>query len=325
MVHLLPKSNKGDDKHRNVANRRTSKVKKNELKLQAFGHACRFFVDSRSANPDQLLELCYDEMARLEQKFSAYRQDSLVSKINQYAGTGVFVPLDTESRSLIDYVTALWDESKHLYDPTTRLLHNCYDEQGALRATQEQLQGMLTLVGWQYLEVSDQGAHLSRKGMQIDLNSCVRPYAIDTIKKKLVQNGAEHALLEIGRDSATIGKQPDGANWLVGARLPNGNRVSIERLKLNDKGYAMRGDYEQATLVHAERFGRALSPVDGQPIPGLLCVAVIADNCLTACSAASVARLKTEENGIKWLESFGMPWLAVDRNLRCHGPLAPSS
>jgi len=290
--------------------------------LQAFGHACRFIVDSRSAVPDQLLELCYDEVARLEQKFSAYRQDSVVSKINQYAGTGVNVPLDNESRSLFDYVNALWEESKHLFDPTTRVLHNCYDEKGVLRATPEQLQGMLTLVGWQHLALSDEGAHLSRKGMQIDLNSCVRPYAIDTIKKKLIQNGAEHALLEIGRDSATIGKQPDGANWLVGARVPKGPSVAIARLKLNNQGYAMRGDYEQATKEQGERYGRALSPVDGQPIPGLLCVAVIADNCLTACSAASVARMKTQENGIKWLESFGMPWLAVDRELRCHGSLA---
>lgn len=300
-------------------------MKKNELKLQAFGQACRFFVDSRIAVPDELLEICYEEMARLEQKFSAYRKSSVVSKINQSAGTGAYVPLDAESQSLFQYVTALWTESKHVFDPTTRILQNCYDEKGRLRATPEQLNGMLTLVGWQHLEISEQGAHLSKKGMVIDLNSCIRPYVIDTIKKKLVANGAEHALLEIGPDVATIGKQPDSANWLVGVRLPKGARVAITRLKLNDQGYAMRGDYEQATLHGEERFGRALSPIDGQPVPGLLSVAVIADNCLTACSAASVARLKTQENGIKWLKNLGLPWLAVDRSLKCHGPLAPEN
>lgn len=298
-------------------------MKKNELKLQAFGRACRFTVDSRSAVPDQLLALCYDEVARLEQKFSAYRQDSVISRINQNAGTGVYVPLDAESRGLFDYVSALWTESNHVFDPTTRLLQNCYDNKGRLRATREQLQGMLTHVGWKHMDVNTEGAHLTKKGMLIDLNSCVRPYVIDSIRKQLIREGAEQALLEMGPDIATIGKQPDGANWLVGVRYPKGPRVAIARLKLNGQGFAIRGDYEQATMENGERFGRALSPVDGQAIPGLLCVAVIAENCLSACGAASVARLKTEANGIKWLEKLGMPWMAVDRQLICHGPLAP--
>jgi thiamine biosynthesis lipoprotein len=65
-----------------------------------------------------------------------------------------------------------------------------------------------------------------------------------------------------------------------------------------------------------------LSPIDGQSIPGLLGVAVLADTCLTACSAASVARLKTEAAAMQWLESLGYPWFAIDRSMNCHGPLA---
>ena len=184
------------------------------------------------------------------------------------------------------------------------------------------LQGILKLVGWRSLELSSDGSRLSKKGMLIDLNSCIRPYAIDSVRKILLKNGITNALIEMDQDIATIGKQADGANWLVGVRFPSGTRAAITRLKLNHKGYAMRGDYEQAVTQDGERFGRALSPVDGQPIPGLLSVAVIADNCLTACSAASMARLKTETNGINWLENLGLPWMAVDRRLNCHGPLS---
>jgi thiamine biosynthesis lipoprotein len=91
---------------------------------------------------------------------------------------------------------------------------------------------------------------------------------------------------------------------------------------VNNKGYAVRGDFEQTTVKDGEYFGRALSPVDGLPIPGLLSVCVIAENCLTACSAASVARMKTEAAGLKWLENLGLPWMAVDRQFIAHGPLA---
>ena len=294
-----------------------------EARVHAFGRACHIVVDNSVGRGEEFLSLCRDELARLELKFSFYNPESIVSGINQSAGTGSFTPLDPEAASLFDFTHVLWRESKHIFDPTTRILRDCYDPDGKLRASRDQLQGILKLVGLQHLERNDKGVHLARKGMVMDLNSCVRPYAVDSLRKILTRNGAAHALIEMDQDIATIGKRPGGANWLVGVRLPKGTRATIARLKLNNMAYAMRGDYEQATLQENERYGRALSPVDGQPIPGLLSVAVKADNCLTACSAASMARLKTEPAGLKWLESLGMPWVAVDRELNCHGPLAP--
>ena len=169
------------------------------------------------------------------------------------------------------------------------------------------MRDILKLVGWTNLEISSQGARLVNKGMLIDLNSCIRPYAVDCVLKILRKNGVENALIEMDHDVATIGKQADGANWLTGMRFPKGTRTGITRIKLNDRGFAVRGDFERSVLIGDERFGRAISPVDGHPIPGLLSVAVIGDNCLTACSAASVARVTSEQAGLTWLENLGLP------------------
>jgi thiamine biosynthesis lipoprotein len=132
-----------------------------------------------------------------------------------------------------------------------------------------------------------------------------------------------NALIEMDKDVASIGRQTDGANWLVGIRYPKGPGTAITRLKLNDRGFALRGSFERRVKMAGEQFGRALSPVDAQPLPGLLSVAVIAENCLTACSAANIARFKTEQAALRWLEKLGLPWMAIDRQLNCHGPLAP--
>jgi thiamine biosynthesis lipoprotein len=121
----------------------------------------------------------------------------------------------------------------------------------------------------------------------------------------------------------TIGKQADGANWLLGLRHPLGGRTAVNRIKLNGKGFAMRGDFERRIRFRDENFGRGLSPIDGYPIPGMLSVSVVADTCLEACGAASVARLKTEQAAINWLEKLGLPWMTIDRELQCYGPLAP--
>ncbi len=296
-----------------------------EVRLHAFGRSCHIVVDNRDGRGADLLHLCQDELIRLESKFSSYVPESIISQINQAAGTGFVVPLDAEARSLFSYVDALWHESKHIFDPTTRILQNCYDSAGNLLASRNQLEGTLKLVGWRNLEVSHNGVHMSGKGMLVDLNSCIRPYALDSVRKLLLSNDVTNAFIELDQEVASVGKQPDGANWLVGVRVPKGSRAAIVRLKLNHKGFAIRGDFEQTVLHNGEHFGRALSPVDGQSIPGLLSVAVMAENCLTACSAANVARFKTEATGIKWLEKLGLPWMAVDRQLNCHGPLALKS
>ena len=295
---------------------------KSEVKLRIFGKLCHITVEDQDGQGEQLLSICQEELKRLESRYSSYLPDSITSQINQGAGTGAFVPLDKEARSLFEYIDALWGESKHQFDPTTRILRDCYDNNRGLLASRDQLQGMLKLVGWRHIEINEVGAHMSNKGMLVDLNSCVRPYALDSVRKILLNHGVNSAFIELDRDVVTIGKQPDGANWMVGLRVPEGPRAAIYRLKLNDKGFAIRGNFEQAMVEDGEHFGSALSPVDGLAIPGLLSVAVIGENCLTACSAASVARLKTEASGIKWLEKLGLPWIAVDRQLICHGPLA---
>ena len=41
---------------------------------------------------------------------------------------------------------------------------------------------------------------------------------------------------------------------------------------------------------------------------------------MVAGSAATVALLKGEA-GTAWLDALGLPWLAVDEELQCHGTL----
>ncbi|KAA1194575.1 hypothetical protein F0M18_03880 [Pseudohalioglobus sediminis] len=292
-------------------------------RLHCFGSSCQLTLHASATEAEKRFALALNELSRIETKFSSYHPESIISKINQAAGSGFFTPLDAESRSLFDFASALWAESNHLFDPTTRLLQDCYDDGGTLKATLQQIKGMLTLVGWNKLQLTDEGAYLPERGMLLDLNSCIRPYALDAVRRRLVREGVEHALIELDHDAVSIGKQADGANWLLGLRHPLGSRTAVNRIKLNNRGYAMRGDFENRILFDGENFGRGLSPVDGFPIPGMLSVSVVADTALDACGAASIARLKTEQAAINWLQKLGLPWMAIDRKLNCHGPLAP--
>lgn len=291
-------------------------------RIQGFGTSCLVTVHGASNDAGELFNLARQEFERLEAGFSRHRPGSLVSEINSAAGTGYFVPLDAEARSLFKLATALWDETNHIYDPSVNILQNCYADDGRLRATPQQIKDMLRLVGWSKLELEERGARLDTVGMTIDLDSCLRAYALDNLRKRFLAEGVEHACIEMGQDATTIGKQPDGSNWLFGMRLPHGSRSAIHRIKINEKCIALRGNFEHRIEYQGERFGRALSPIDGYPVPGLLCVGALADTCVAAYSAAMVARLKTEQASLKWLENLGLPWIGIGRDLACHGTLA---
>jgi len=294
-----------------------------ELRLRVLGSACHICVEDVDGQGENLLSLAKSELQRLETKFSAYYSASVIGMINKNAGNGDFIALDKESRSLFEFANALWHESKHQFDPSAAALQSCYSKGQPIKGFTKRLAEQLPLVGWSKVEINKEGVRLSDKGMLIDLNNCVRPYAVDSIRRKFLDRNVSSALISLEHDIAAIGKQHDGANWLVGVKYPKNLGVAITRLKLNNRGYSVRGDFERNITIDDERYGSALSPVDGRPIPGLLSVGVMADTCLAACGAASVAQVKTEQAALKWLETLGFPWAAIGRDFKCHGLLSP--
>ena len=184
------------------------------------------------------------------------------------------------------------------------------------------MEGALARTGWEHLTVEADSIGRSAKQINLNLNEIICPYAVDSVRRRLRKAGVTCALIDLDKDIATIGKQPDGANWLVGVRHPRGQRTGIQRLKLNDQSYSLRGNFERRIMLGKEAWGRAFSPVDGFPVPGPLSVSVIADTCLEACAAATVARYRTEQAAFDWLDEIGADWFSIGRDLHCRGPIA---
>ena len=293
-----------------------------EYRGTALGRPCHILAQGDSDQGDELLQVAIEELARLESKYSAHHPDSVVYQVNQRAGTAQPTTLDAESKSLFDFVGAIWEQSLHQFDPTLQLIHHCYNAGEPVKGYRSRIAQLLPDLGWQKLLVDGDSATLSSGSAILDLNSCVRPYAADSAIRALKNAGATSAMVNLDSDYATIGKQPDGSNWLCGIRYPRGRSAAISRIKLNNAGYSIRGDYEQCLVIDNERFSRAVSPVDGLPVPGLLSVAVVGAKALDAFGATTVARFKTEPAALEWLSELGMPWFAIDRELNCHGPLS---
>lgn len=158
--------------------------------------------------------------------------------------------------------------------------------------------------------------------MQLDFGGLVKEYAADAGRRVLQASGIEYALIDLAGDIATIGSQGDGRPWSVGIRHPLHGQHAVAETNLACNALASSGDYERRMVVDGQSYGHILSARTGWPVAGLLCASVVSDQCLVAGSVATSALLKPPAEGLRWLDSFGLPWVAVDREMRVYGPLA---
>ena len=65
-------------------------------------------------------------------------------------------------------------------------------------------------------------------------------------------------------------------------------------------------------VVDGVRYTHVLDPRSGRPVTGLRSVSVVADRCLIAGTATTVAMLMGESDGLRWLDDLGLPNLRMD-------------
>ena len=287
----------------------------------ALGRPCHIVVDNSDGIAEAAISAALDELHRLEVKFAAKHPKSIVYAVNQSAGSGQVIPIDAETRSLFSLIALIRDETHQRFDPTLQMESALYGDTAVSEQTSERARQVAAATGYSNINVSSEGVALASPATLLDLDSTVRPYALDCAVRALRAAGAVSALLDLSRDAAAIGRQGDHSNWLHGIRFPKGRSSAVARTKINDAALSMRGNYERPLILQNARHGRAIHPDTGQPIDGLLSVAIRSEKVLDAYTAATIARLKSEADALEWLNTLDMPWFAIDCELQCHGTM----
>ncbi len=270
---------------------------------------------------EAVLEGAEARLNELEQRFSRYRDDSLVSVINQRAGTGVVTPLDPEARALFALADQLWRFSGGRFDVTSGVLRHAWDFKAGQAVEPERLAELVARIGWSRVSLNDAGIALPDSGMELDLGGLAKEYAADAVVHWLRAAGISHGLVELAGDIATLGGQAGGDPWRVGIRDPHRPGDSLLTVGLADAAVTTSGGYERQFDHQGRRLHHLLDPETGLPGPGPISVTVLGDNCLTAGAIATVACLTPEDLVPAWLDDAGLPWLMVGRAGALFGPL----
>jgi FAD:protein FMN transferase len=253
-----------------------------------------------------------EEVKRIEFKYSRYRADSLLSTINQRAGTGEWTVCDEETLALLNYAEALYQTSGGLFDITSGVLRQTWDFKKAQLPDAECLARCLAKIGWSKVERSGERIRLPEAGMEIDFGGFGKEYAVDRAVDIVSQWGIKQGLVNLGGDIAAVGRTSMSEPWQMAIQHPRCAEKMMAHIPLYEGALATSGDYERFFDYEGQRYCHILNPQTGWPVRSWQSISVIAPKAIIAGGCATIAMLK-EEGAPAFLEQCGMPYLLVDQ------------
>lgn len=279
----------------------------------------RFYVDDQNRF-EKISTRIITEIDLLERRYSRFREDSLLSKINQIAREGGQFRADHEVSQLLNYADVCYRESEGLFDITTGVLRKTWNFKSGRLPAPGSVEKLLDKVGWNKLEWRAPLLSFPIPGMELDFGGIVKEYAADRCATLCLDLGLRHGLINLGGDIRIIGPHPDGEPWNIGIQNPYNPDENMLNLKLDRGGLASSGDYARCIQIGGKIYSHILNPKTGWPCQGLRAVTVVTDQCLTSGSVSTIAMLKGIE-GKQWLQELGVDYVCMDTQGHLSGTL----
>ena len=293
--------------------------------FRAMGSPCDVQLFARRTELAELVaQRIVGDVERLEALYSRYRPESFLSRINRVAAQGGVIEVDAETAGLLDYAAACHEQSAGLFDVTSGLLRRAWHFDSGSLPDPAVVSELLERVGWHRVRWSAPRLEFTVAGMEIDFGGIVKEYAADRAATICREADLGHGVVNLGGDIRVIGPRADGSAWRIGIRHPRRKDALLCSVELCEGALASSGDYERCIEIDGVRYGHILDPRTGWPVRQLAAVSVVAELCVVAGSASTIAMLKAGE-GPRWLEQLGIAHLWVDVEGRSGGPLIPAA
>lgn len=263
-------------------------------RFHAMGGPCEVLVETNGESTARELAAQAAECAsRIERKFSRYRDDNIVARINGACGAPVEV--DVETANLLDFADLVHRLSGGAFDITSGVLRRAWTFDGGARVpTAAELERLLPLVGWTKATWKRPVLRLLPE-MQIDFGGIGKEYAVDQATQALARMSDAPALVNFGGDLAATRARSGDRAWRVGVEdiSQAGQRRAARLIDLQSGAIATSGDTHRFVSAAGERLPHILDPRTGHPVRGApRSVTVAAPTCTNAGMLTTLAMLR---------------------------------
>jgi FAD:protein FMN transferase len=262
-------------------------------RFHALGGPCEVLAEiADETTAQKVIEAVAACAWRVERKFSRYRTDNIVARINAAAGAAVEV--DDETANLLDFATQAHGLSDGLFDITSGVLRRAWTFDGVSRTpARAEIDALLPLVGWSKVRWTRPVITL-RPGMEIDFGGIGKEYAVDRATQLAKMASDAAVLVNFGGDLAVTRARDGNRPWRVGIEgIDTGARRASSLVDLAAGALATSGDTYRYVESEAGRLPHILDPRTGRPVHGApRTVTVAAPTCTDAGMLTTLAMLR---------------------------------
>lgn len=276
-----------------------------ESKL-VMGTVARISVVANQSRADRVLELAFEEIKRIEQKFSPYLQESEVSQLNS---KGSLSP-SSETVWVISESLKYSELTKGKFDITVYPIIKIWDVKRKEIPAEKDIKKALKNVGYRKIRIDD--GLISLNGTFLDFGGIVKGYAVDRVCGILKKNGINRALIDIGGDIYAMGDR-EGKGWSIGVQHPRKENRLIGILQFEDRAVVTSGDYRRYFISGGRRYHHIIDPQTGYPAEGCQSVTIVASSTMKADALSTGIFVLGPEEGMKLVNSLdGVEVVIVD-------------
>ena len=253
--------------------------------------ACEFEVQLAATRDDDSMEHVFaalDLVEALESQMTVYRDDSEVVRLNRRAA-GEPVPVEARLFELLQRIATISRATGGALDITSGPLSEAWGfsrREGRVPSDAD-IAAARERVGIEFVVFDDARRTIAfrRPGVEVNLNSCGKGYALDRMAELLAEHGVDDYLLHGGKSSVLArGNQPgrDGDGWTIGVRHPLRPDERLGEFCLRDQALATSGSGTQFFIRRGKRYGHILDPRTGRPAERLYSATVVAPTAAEA-------------------------------------------
>ena len=237
-----------------------------------------------SLQAKKAIDLAFEEIERVDNKFNTHKKDSLIYKLNH--NPGKFFELDSEGLYLFSAVEQIYNLSKTKYDITITPLMKVwgfFDESDFNKVKipkKDVLEKAIKMVNYSNLEIIGNKIRLKTSKNEIDTGSFLKGYAIHRAKIILAENGIEHAFISAISSIETLNMKPERVSWKIGLQNPGNPSKIYHIVGVNDKSIGVSGDYQIYVEIDGKKYHHLIDKETGYPVRDRKMIVVIGEDGL---------------------------------------------
>lgn len=235
-----------------------------------------------SIQAKKAIDLAFEEIERVDNKFNTHKKDSLIYKLNH--NPGKFFELDSEGLYLFSAVEQIYNLSKTKYDITITPLMKVwgfFDESDFNKVKipkKDVLEKAIKMVNYSNLEIIGNKIRLKTSKNEIDTGSFLKGYAIHRAKIILAENGIEHAFISAISSIETLNMKPERVSWKIGLQNPGNPSKIYHIVGVNDKSIGVSGDYQIYVEIDGKKYHHLIDKETGYPVRDRKMIVVIGED-----------------------------------------------